>query len=202
VSAHVLVPLKRLDRAKSRLAAVLSAPERSALMRSMLDGVLGAVRAAGVGRITVVTSEPIVCDDGVETWHDRDLPWNVALGVAMREVVTESVATVISADLPFVGPRDVTALIEAAPPVGIAIARAHDGGTNAVSMRPPAVLATHFGEPGSAGRHAAAARVAHVAHVVLDLPGLAFDVDTPDDLERIYERREQRHAGDLCGHRS
>ena len=57
--AHVLVPLKRLDGAKTRLAAVLSADERSALMLELLQGVLAAAKEAEVGPITIVSSEPL-----------------------------------------------------------------------------------------------------------------------------------------------
>lgn len=197
-NAHVLVPLKRLDRAKSRLAQTLTAAERSALMRLLLERVLSAVRAAGVEQITVVTSERLTLDVAA-TWHDDDLPWNDALATAISEVVGEDIVAVISADLPFLGAADVTALIEATPARGVAIGRALDAGTNAVSMRPPGVLPTCFGEPSSAALHAARARARRLACVTLDLPGLAFDVDTPADFERMNacvrmqpERREVR----------
>jgi 2-phospho-L-lactate guanylyltransferase len=197
-NAHVLVPLKRLDRAKSRLAQTLTAAERAALMRMLLERVLSAVRAAGVEQITVVTSERLTLDVAA-TWHDDDLPWNAALATAIAEVVGEEVVAVISADLPFLGAADVTALIEATPARGVAIGRALDAGTNAVSMRPPGVLPTCFGEPSSAALHAARARGLRLACVTLDLPGLAFDVDTPADFERMNacvrmqpERREVR----------
>lgn len=197
-NAHVLVPLKRLDRAKSRLAQTLTAAERAALMRLLLERVLSAVRAAGIEQITVVTSERLTLDVAA-TWHDNDLPWNDALATAIAEVVDEDVVAVISADLPFLGAADVTALIEATPARGVAIGRALDAGTNAVSMRPPGVLPTCFGEPSSAALHAARARGLRLACVTLDLPGLAFDVDTPADFERMNacvrmqpERREVR----------
>jgi 2-phospho-L-lactate guanylyltransferase len=178
VDAHVLVPLKALDRAKSRLAGALSADERAELMRSMLERVVGVVREAGVERITVVTAESI---DGYEIWPDRGLAWNDALATATADLVTAPLVAVISADLPFVHPVEVEELLEATPMRGIAIARALDGGTNAVSMRPPGLVRTHFGEPQSAAVHAGLG----VEHVVVDLPGLAFDVDTPEDLARM-----------------
>jgi 2-phospho-L-lactate guanylyltransferase len=80
----------------------------------------------------------------------------------------------------------VLALIEATPDGGIAIARATDGGTNAVSMRPAGAMRTCFGEPQSARLHAALARDAGLAHAIVDLPGLAFDVDRPEDLARLH----------------
>ena len=178
MDAHVLVPLKLLDSAKSRLAEALSAEERAELMRSLLGGVIGAVREAGLERVTVVSSEPLA---DFEVWNDRGLPWNDALAAAMREVVAAPVATILAADLPLLRSEEVVELIAATPERGLAIARALDGGTNAVSMRPPGLVRTCFGEPGSAARHAALG----VEHVVLDLPGLAFDVDTPEDLARM-----------------
>ena len=72
-------------------------------------------------------------------------------------------------------------MLNATPERGIAIARALDGGTNAVAMRPPGLVPTRFGEPGSAAIHAALG----VPAVVVDLPGLAFDVDTAADLARM-----------------
>jgi 2-phospho-L-lactate/phosphoenolpyruvate guanylyltransferase len=182
--AHVLVPLKHLDDAKTRLSAVLSPEERAALMLELLQGVLRAAREAAVGPITVVSSESLA-PNGIARFDDRGLPWNDALAAAMREVVSEPIAAVVSADLPRVTAEDVRALVLATPDRGMAIARALDGGTNAVSMRPPGAVTTHFGEPRSAAVHAHATAAAGLAARILDLPGLAFDVDTPDDLGEL-----------------
>ncbi len=191
--------MKRLGYAKSRLAGTLTADERAVLMRTLLDHVLTAVQAAGVSRITLVTSEPLE-HDAAETWHDGDLPWNLALAEAMRELGTEDLVAVISADLPFLRPTEVEALLESTPARGVAIARASDGGTNAVAMRPPMLLRTCFGEPGSARIHAESAQARGVAHVVLDLPGLAFDVDTADDFERMRRRGGSTLTATASGH--
>lgn len=179
MDAHVLVPLKGLDLAKTRLAGVLSPEERAELMRSLLERVVGAVHEAGVKRVTLVTRESI---DGHEVWDDSGLPWNDALANAAAEVVTAPLVAVVSADLPLLRAEEVEALLEATPERGIAIARALDGGTNAVSMRPPGLVQTHFGESGSAAVHAALG----VEHTIVDLPGLAFDIDTPEDLARMH----------------
>ena len=177
MDAHVLVPLKRID-PKSRLAGELPLEERVRLMRSLLGGVVGAANEAGVERVTVVTGLQV---QGYDVWDDRGLAWNDALAAAMAEIVESPLAAVISADLPLLQAAEVEELLAATPARGIAIGRALDGGTNAVSMRPPGLVQTHFGEPGSAAVHAALG----VDHVVLDLPGLAFDVDTPEDLARM-----------------
>jgi 2-phospho-L-lactate guanylyltransferase len=177
VDAHVLVPLKTRD-PKSRLAGAISADERAELMRALLERVVAAVREAGVERVTVVGAEPVA---GHEVWLDRGLAWNDALEAAAAELVSASLVAFVSADLPFLRADEVEELLAATPDRGIAIARALDGGTNAVSMRPPGLVRTRFGEPGSAALHAALG----VPAVVVDLPGLAFDVDTPEDLARM-----------------
>ena len=173
----MLVPLKTRD-PKSRLAAAIPADERAGLMRTLLEGVVAAVHEAGIERVTVVSAEPV---GGHEVWLDRGLPWNDALEAASAEVVRASQVAIVSADLPFLRADEVEELLAATPDRGLAIARALDGGTNAVSMRPPGLVRTRFGEPGSAALHAALG----VAAVVVDLPGLAFDVDTPADLARM-----------------
>jgi 2-phospho-L-lactate guanylyltransferase len=179
----VLVPLKALNGAKSRLARALSPQERTKLMLELLAGVISTVREAGVERIMLVTSEAI-SPPGVERFDDHGLPWNDALWAAMQ-AVRDDVATIVSADLPLLRSEEVLALIAATPERGVAIARATDGGTNAVSMRPPAAMRTCFGEPQSARLHAELALEAGLEFAIVDLPGLAFDLDRPEDLERL-----------------
>ena len=177
MDAQVLVPLKRLE-PKSRLASALSPEERAELMCSLLEHVVGEIREAGIERVTVVTAEPL---EGYEVWPDRGLAWNDALAAAIGEVVTAPLVAIVSADLPSLRAEEVEELLLATPGRGIAIARALDGGTNAVAMRPPGLVVTRFGVTASAAVHAGLG----VDHVVLDLPGLAFDVDTPEDLARM-----------------
>src|SRR5207302_7322924 len=58
----------------------------------------------------------------------------------------------------------------------------HGTGTNALLLTPPDALAPSFG-PGSCERHARQARAAGVAAEVVEVPSLATDIDTPEDLE-------------------
>ena len=181
MDAHVLVPVKRLDEAKTRLADVLSPAERAELTQELLAHVLATVSAAEVGPVTVVSSEEALSLDGFDRFDDEGLAWNDALAAAMGGV-DEPVVAVIAADLPLLAPEEVRCLVTATPERGLAIARARDGGTNAVAMRPPGLLATQFGEPQSAALHERSTWAAGADAHVLDLPGLAFDVDTPADL--------------------
>src|SRR4051812_47400037 len=57
--ATAIVPLKRLDQAKTRLAEVLSPPERRQLMEALLGDVLGVLRAVPqIDRVVVASSDP------------------------------------------------------------------------------------------------------------------------------------------------
>jgi 2-phospho-L-lactate guanylyltransferase len=198
-SVHVLVPLKRLDAAKTRLAAALEPEARRDVMRAMLAVTLGAVRP--VGAATLVSSDPaaasLAAQHDVSWWDDRGLSWNAALTAAMREVVKESVVAVVSADLPLVATEDVQALVTATPARGVAIARARDGGTNAVSMRPPGVIMTCFGVSRSAACHAEIAAAAGVDATVVDREGLALDLDTPEDAEHALAAGGRSEALEL-----
>jgi 2-phospho-L-lactate guanylyltransferase len=60
----------------------------------------------------------------------------------------------------------------------------HGTGTNALLLAPPDALEPSFG-PGSCRRHAQLARRAGIAHVILPVPSLALDIDTPEDLTEL-----------------
>jgi len=185
MAAHVLVPLKRLDTAKTRLSGLLTPDERAELMQALLDNAVAAAQAAhGVDAVSIVSSEPLAAGRGVPVWDDRGLRWNEALLEATRALVTEDTVVFLSADIPLVTAADVEALLGATPARGIAVGRALDAGTNAVALRPPGAFTTCFGQMGSAALHAQIAREAGLEATIIDRPGLALDLDSPDDVER------------------
>ena len=67
-------------------------------------------------------------------------------------------------------------------------------GTNALYVRPPALLSFEYGET-SCRRHLEQARARGARVEWVDRPGLKFDLDTPDDLERHERRRRGRPDG-------
>lgn len=177
----MLIPVKRLDSAKSRLAEALSAEERAALMQELLEHVVGVMKDADLGPITIVSGDSLELD-GVGWYDDEGRAWNDALAAAMETAVTERVAVIVAADLPLLTPEEIRTLAAATPARGVAIGRARDGGTNAICMRPPGAYPTCFGTPNSAAEHERIVWLAGGSAHTFDLPGLAFDVDTPEDL--------------------
>ncbi len=190
-SLHVLVPVKRLEGAKTRLAAGYTADERRELVLAMLADVLAALAATPrLGAVSVVTGDATVEAEarrlGAGVLPDGQLPWNDGLLFAARSLGAPPPAlAIVAGDLPLLAPADVTALVDALPARGVAIGRAHDGGTNALALRRADGLVPSFGVPGSAAVHAARAAQAGLAATVVDTPGLRLDLDTPADAERI-----------------
>jgi 2-phospho-L-lactate guanylyltransferase len=190
VTVDALVPLKRLDYAKTRLATVLDPPTRVRVMRALLAHTLEVVQAApSVARVTLVSSAveapELAAEHGVAYFDDRGLPWNDALAAAMAEAVAGDAVAIVSADVPLLTVDDVEAYVGALVPNGAVIARATDAGTNGVAMHPAGAMRTTFGSTGSAALHAELARAAGLEPVVLDLPGMAHDLDTAADLQEV-----------------
>jgi 2-phospho-L-lactate guanylyltransferase (CobY/MobA/RfbA family) len=96
--------------------------------------------------------------------------------------VQEAPVLVLNADLPAVTPRDLLALLGSIPPDGIAVVAAADSTTNALGLSTPGVFEPLYG-PGSAERFLALA-----PSRLAEIPNLAQDVDTLEDLE-LLERQ-------------
>lgn len=190
MDTDVLIPLKRLDAAKSRLSSALSASERRCLMAAMVAHVARTVLHADAGRVALASSDPgapaLAARIGVECVSDGGRPWNAGLAHARALLRSPSGAVLyLAGDLPLLEPGDVAALIDAGANGSVVVGRAHDGGTNALWVSPPDALEPAFGAPRSAAVHAARAAERGLAVAMVDRPGLAHDVDTPADLALV-----------------
>ncbi|MCH8199554.1 MAG: 2-phospho-L-lactate guanylyltransferase [Chloroflexi bacterium] len=184
---RVLVPMKPLDEAKTRLWADVPAPERRAAVVGMLDRVVRAAVGA-VGACTVVGGDAAVrrvAEAAGAGWTpDPASGLNAALWSAMRTAYADGAqaALFLPADLPLIEREDVLAVAEAsqgyARPVGVEAAS--DGGTNALLVPASCAFEPRLGED-SFAKHRAAAEAAGSPLVAVDAPNIAFDVDTAAD---------------------
>jgi 2-phospho-L-lactate guanylyltransferase len=191
-----VVPVKQLARAKQRLSGLLGPEQRRLLCDAMLDDVLAALAAArGLAGILVVSSDPaarmLAMRHGARLLDDTGQGLNAAIAHAAGALAAEGAAAmlVIHGDAPLATADEIEALI-AAHAAGHAVALAADrrgDGTNALLCAPPDTMSFHYG-PGSFAAHREAARAAGHEPAVLDLPGLALDIDTADDLALFAER--------------
>ncbi|MBC8098865.1 MAG: 2-phospho-L-lactate guanylyltransferase [Armatimonadetes bacterium] len=203
MSTWVVVPVKPLRLAKSRLAEVLTPEQRQQLAETMLRHVLSVVRSVPQVTGTLVISRDnrvlaIAREYGAKTVQESGTPeLNAALMRATRIIASwrSDMLLILPADLPLLAPQDITALLgytqaDDDPCVVVAPDRNHDG-TNALLVRPPGLLNYAYG-PGSFQRHAVQARDAGATVYTYHSERLVQDIDLPEDLENFY--RMQQHG--------
>jgi 2-phospho-L-lactate/phosphoenolpyruvate guanylyltransferase len=173
---RAIVPIKPPAERKLRLRGRLDADARALLSDAMLRRVLEALaRSVKVERTFVLSAQRPAGWSG--KWL---LDQGRGLNVELQRIADgrPERLLVVHADLPLISTEDVDALL-AASTNGVAIAADRHGlGTNAIALQAPARFRFAFGV-GSLRRHLeAAGPAAQIVH----RPGLALDVDTPDDL--------------------
>ncbi len=103
---------------------------------------------------------------------------------------------VIPADIPLIQAWELEEIWKQAPAEGTLLVPAGDGrGTNAAFRRPADLFPLRFGNDSFKPHHAAAQATGKPC-IVLQLPGIAVDVDNPEDLQQLIslpgETRAQR----------
>jgi 2-phospho-L-lactate guanylyltransferase len=190
VNTTAILPVKRFDAAKQRLAAGMDPERRRQLAAAMVEDVLEAIgEARTVERTIVVSGEPAVQEiaaaAGAEVVPDPGGGGHIEAaqaGIARAEAEGAGAVVLLAGDCPLLDPRELDRLLTGVPDhyVGIVPDR-HGTGTNALVLRPPEAIVPAFGE-GSCARHVALAREARVAFGVEELPSLGLDLDTPADV--------------------
>jgi 2-phospho-L-lactate guanylyltransferase len=189
----VLLPVKDFSHAKQRLIPALDAAQRQGLARAMLADVLNALARTRVPeRIVVFTAADEVIrmakEYGFEVVIEEPVEGHSAAVNRMIAELAASSSMILSlaADLPLLAPSEVDfALSAASEPVTLIPSRDWTG-TNGVVFIPPARIAMEYGE-GSFRRHLSKAAAAGLRSDVMNLPGIAFDIDTPEDLQALID---------------
>jgi 2-phospho-L-lactate/phosphoenolpyruvate guanylyltransferase len=199
----VLLPVKVLARAKSRLAVLAGDRRRELALAFASDTVTAALACPEVARVLVVTSDPvagrllaglgaiIVADEPADRSAtlgtlDSELGVQDALNAALRHGAAVAARrwpgtglAALTADLPALRPAELATALRAASPAPAAFAPDAAGvGTTLYAVPPGGEFRPLFGGA-SRARHAASGATELAAG---DLTGLRRDVDTPDDL--------------------
>jgi 2-phospho-L-lactate/phosphoenolpyruvate guanylyltransferase len=192
VEPRIIVPHRGLEAAKTRLATSLSPDERMFLASQLLQRVLKVAREVTDDVVVISPSRTlreIVEPSGSRLVVQRGMGLNEGLEQVRFDAVVEDVATlvILHGDLPNLRAEEIEVLVNALPSdggPGVAIAPDRAGtGTNGLVLRPPDVIRFQFGA-GSFARHVAEVEAAGVPLVAVNRAGLAFDLDTPEDLAR------------------
>jgi len=188
-----ILPIKNLDVAKSRLATELSPGFRRALVEAMFSDTLVALRrTTEITRILVITSDnlaqQIAGGHGAELLDDTATGHSEAATIGIRQALEDGVERVIlvPGDCPLLDPKELDTLLttDYGSRSAIVIPDRHGTGTNALLLTPPSALTPSFGAD-SCARHIELAEHQGTKAQVVQVPSLALDIDTPDDLATL-----------------
>lgn len=211
----IVVPVKVVAQAKTRLAGDLTAAQRDALVRAMVDDTVSAARATpAVGRVLVVTDDAGVVaalragapPAGTVSWAPvavvpepapaQGLNGAIRAGIAHARATDLGPVAVLLGDLPALRPADLDAALAAASDHPRAVVVDADGsGTTLLTATAGVELLPAFGA-GSAAEHL------RRGHVRLDVParsGLRQDVDLVEDLSTIAALGPGPRTADVLG---
>ncbi|MFJ6936457.1 2-phospho-L-lactate guanylyltransferase [Streptomyces sp. NPDC101132] len=183
----LIVPLKPLSVAKSRLAAAAGTARSDLALAFAVDTVAGALACAAVRDVVVVTDDPVAAGE-LAGLGARVVPDSPAAGLnaalahgarAARQGRPGAPVAAMNADLPALRPEELRRVLDTAAAFPRAfLADAAGIGTTLLSAARGVELAPAFGGP-SRARHSASGAV----EMALDgVDSVRRDVDTGEDL--------------------
>jgi 2-phospho-L-lactate guanylyltransferase len=184
----IIVPCKRLNHGKSRLAEVLAPEPRRRLCGDFLDLTLRRATELAPRRVMLLTDDRnaavIGASRGVRVLPDLGSDMNTALIAAQGALLAEGLtgpAMILPIDLPFASTEALAAAGSTMADVVVAPDRREEG-TNLLYLSAAGFreLRLAFG-PGSFRRHCENAAAAGLSLAVADDARLALDIDQPED---------------------
>ena len=197
MNVWAIVPVKPLNRAKSRLAEVLPPEEREQLATGMLERTIRLLLPMPEIKGVLVISRDtkalaLVRDLGAQTVQESGSPeLNKALyrATSALRVWGAAAALVVPADLPLLNAEDVAAIVTLGrfPSTAVLAPDRREEGTKLLFVRPPGLIPYALGGP-SFDEHQRLARKAGATLHIYRSERVALDLDVPDDLFTYYQR--------------
>jgi 2-phospho-L-lactate guanylyltransferase len=191
-----IIPMKPLADSKTRLAGHISPEQRADLVIGMLWRVLMAVKGtAATDLIWVVGGDQRVRNLA----RNQDVLWLPDPGRNLNDTLGKSFdrafgqgksAMYVAGDLPFLKASDLHTVVRASRrenQITLSPAR-RDGGTNCILVPKGVAFLPEMGNR-SFTKHLGQAAKLGISVALCHSPGLAFDLDTPEDLES-YQHME------------
>jgi len=200
LQTFVIVPVKRLDMAKSRLSTILTPNERRELALAMLTDVIQAsIEAKSVDKVIVVSSDNLALRyvEGLGAHAMLDMGGlNAAVKRAMEWCAKHGATATLTIplDLPLLKPMDIDGIVNLlGERRGVVLCPSTDGGTNALLCSPPNIIEPHFG-PKSFHKHMLEASKRGVPCLIYNSPRVSLDIDTPMDFKRLVIGKVGAHT--------
>ncbi len=197
----VVVPVKRLDNAKSRLSSLLTEDERKRFCLKMLEDVLRTVKSMKRPNQTVVVSKDqmvsrVARNLKVTYLKERRTGLNETVSEAVYWCVNRGASSVLllPADIPLVTSKCLKRIFTFGERFSMVISPSRSGkGTNALFLTPPNVSPTFYG-PGSFQKHVKEARKLQITFYTYRSPEIALDIDTVEDLKYFVSLKAKETA--------
>ena len=199
MGVFVIIPVKKLENAKSRLSPFLTQSERKQFCLKMLEDILKTVKSTKrIDQIVVVSDDP-------EMFHiakNFEATYLRETKIGLNEAVSEAIgwctekevtsALVLPADIPLVTPMDLNRMLALRKNASIVISPSRSGkGTNALLLTPPNACQTFYG-PYSFQRHLDEASKRRISFRKFRSQRIALDIDTVKDLtDFISQNRKE-----------
>ncbi len=196
MSIWAVIPVKPLNRAKSRLAHVLSPEQRFEFARMMLLQVLSVtINSPRITGVVVISRDTraigIAREMGAKTIQESsysDLNPALERATSVLQAWRAGAILIIPADLPFINHVDIDGIVDASEEGTCVVLSTdrHADGTNVMFVRPPGLIEYAYGV-GSFRRHIEAADNLGVLVTTYESERVMLDIDEPHDLEE-YNR--------------
>ena len=198
----IAIPAKSLERAKRRLAPVLTPVERAQLSVVMLRGVLEASLDQPGWEVRVVSSDPSILDlaarAGARPVAEEGHRLLSAVRQAEAGLPPASELSVVLADLPLISAGALSAALRLSDHASVVgVPAASDGGTNLLLRHPPSAIPARFGRA-SFARHRSEARRRGLTFTEARIEELGFDLDRPEDIATLLERADPNPTRLAC----
>jgi 2-phospho-L-lactate guanylyltransferase len=159
-------------------------------------------RTRSIDRIVVVSSDnnaqQVAGGHGASVVEDSAMGHSDAAMAGIADAIEHGAtrALLIPGDCPLLDPKQLEELlaIEVSAPSALIIPDRHGEGTNALLLTPPGALTPSFGA-GSAARHHQLARSQGTESHTVEVPTLALDIDTPEDLLELQRTLDTTRGG-------
>ena len=196
----ILIPVKNLERVKSRQAGCLSPTQRIRLVWAMLKDVARQLEELrDDAQIVLVTPDREVAAFGIDRGWDVLLEGegkseSASVDRASKVLQNQGIRRVlrIPADIPLVRAEDLRGLLslEISGQGGVAVPSRDGRGTNALLRTPPSAFPSRFGTD-SLVLHQAEAKKRGAELQIFENQHISLDLDTESDLETFLQEGDQ-----------
>jgi 2-phospho-L-lactate guanylyltransferase len=186
----VIIPVKKTDRAKSRLSKYLPDEIRKQFCLAMFEDVIKTVKSTDRVQEVIVVSNDHFVPQLVEKFRavlllekTHGLNGNISEAINLCVEMGATSTLVLPADIPLIAVEDLEEIYSLGERASMVVAASRDGrGTNALLLKPPKISPTFYG-PFSFQKHIQEATKLGIKFLCYNSLRIALDIDTINDLE-------------------